>query len=109
MRKSTHTEEYARLRERLAAVRAGAGLSQRELAKRLKTPHTWVAKVESGERRIDLVEFGWFCRGCGVDGGVIAGELLGESTSTFKPPSPRPSPGGRGGNGATRRAKGGRR
>jgi hypothetical protein len=39
-------------------------------------PHSWVAKVESGERRIDLVEFGWFCEGCGVDAGEAAREVL---------------------------------
>jgi transcriptional regulator with XRE-family HTH domain len=66
MRKSTHSSEYAVLRERLTAIRAAAGLSQRRLAVLLGVPHSWVAKVESGERRIDLVEFGWFCAACGT-------------------------------------------
>jgi hypothetical protein len=30
-------------------------------------PHSWVAKVENGERRIDLVEVGWFLGACRVD------------------------------------------
>jgi hypothetical protein len=76
MRKSVHTGEYAVLRERLTAVREKAGISQRELGRRMGVPHTWVAKVESGERRIDLVEFGWFCAGCGVEAGEVARELL---------------------------------
>jgi transcriptional regulator with XRE-family HTH domain len=67
MKKSVHTEEYGRLRERLTRLREAAGLSQRELGRRLGVPHTWVAKVESGERRIDLIEFGWFCAGCGAN------------------------------------------
>ena len=66
MRKSTHSPEYAALRQRLTSVRAGAGLSQRQLAQVLKVPHSWVAKVESGERRIDLIEFAWFCAACGA-------------------------------------------
>jgi transcriptional regulator with XRE-family HTH domain len=66
MRKSTHTAEYGGLRARLAAVRSAAGLSQRRLAQRLRVPHSWVAKVEAGERRIDLIEFGWFCAACGA-------------------------------------------
>ncbi len=78
MRKSTHTPQYALLRQRLAAMRQAAGLSQRELARRLKVPHTWVAKVESGERRIDLIEFAWFCQGCGVDAAMAAREVLGK-------------------------------
>jgi transcriptional regulator with XRE-family HTH domain len=76
MRKSTHTPEYAAMRERLAAIRAAAGLSQRQVAAAMRLPHSWVAKVESGERRIDLVEFGWFCRACGADAGEEAALLL---------------------------------
>jgi len=67
MEKSTHTPEYAVLRSELRIARENAGLSQRQLAARLKVPHSWVAKVESGERRIDLVEFGWFISACGAD------------------------------------------
>src|SRR5438132_1697916 len=76
MRKSVHTGEYGRLRERLVAMRRGAGLSQRELGKRLGVPHSWVAKVESGERRIDVIELGWFCRGCGVDAREVLKDVL---------------------------------
>ena len=76
MRKSTHTGEYADLRGRLTELRAAAGLSQRELAGKLGVPHSWVAKVESGERRLDLVEFGWFCRACGAEAGEVAREFF---------------------------------
>ncbi|REK34746.1 MAG: XRE family transcriptional regulator [Planctomycetota bacterium] len=57
MQKSIHTPEYAALRAELLEMRERAGLSQRELAQRLHVPHSWVAKVELGERRLDLVEF----------------------------------------------------
>jgi transcriptional regulator with XRE-family HTH domain len=66
MRKSTHSFEYAVMRKQLGAIRVAAGLSQRQLASKLSVPHSWVAKVESGERRIDLIEFGWLCEACGV-------------------------------------------
>lgn len=65
MRKSVHTPEYKQLLAALRTARVEAGLSQRELGARLKVPHTWVSKVESGERRIDVVEFNWFCEACG--------------------------------------------
>jgi transcriptional regulator with XRE-family HTH domain len=77
MRKSTHTAEYAALRAVLTRLRREAGLTQRDLAGRLRVPHSWVAKVESGERRIDLVEFGWFCQGCGADAAAEARVLFG--------------------------------
>lgn len=66
MRKSTHSFEYRALRRRLAEIRGAAGLSQRQVAASLRVPHSWVAKVESGERRLDLIEFGWFCSACGA-------------------------------------------
>lgn len=79
MRKSTHTSEYAALRERLPQIRERGGLSQRQLAVMLKVPHSWVAKVESGERRLDLIEFGWFCAACGVSAAREAGAFFGRS------------------------------
>jgi transcriptional regulator with XRE-family HTH domain len=59
MEKSVHTAAYAALRAALRSLREEANLSQRELAARLDVPHSWVAKVESGERRIDFVELCW--------------------------------------------------
>jgi transcriptional regulator with XRE-family HTH domain len=76
MRKSIHSSEYAGLRKRLAGMRTDAGLTQRRLAKLLDAPPSWVAKVELGERRIDLVEFAWFCEACGSSAATEAGELL---------------------------------
>jgi transcriptional regulator with XRE-family HTH domain len=67
MRKSVFTSEYDALREELRSARAKASLSQRELAGRLRVPHSWIAKVESGERRVDVVEFCWFFAACGLD------------------------------------------
>src|SRR5258708_33672953 len=76
MKKSVHTPEYASLKSELRASRAQAGLSQRDLATRLRVPHSWVAKVETGERRIDLVEFCWFVSACGVDPQPVMERLL---------------------------------
>ena len=81
MPKSTHTADYRLLRESLAGMRQTAGLSQRALAERLRVPHSWVAKVESGERRIDLVEFCWICQACGEDPAVVAADLIGRFRS----------------------------
>jgi transcriptional regulator with XRE-family HTH domain len=76
MEKSTHTTEYFALRAELVAARKIAALSQRDLAAILKVPHSWVAKVESGERRIDLVEFCWFLAACGLDPLVATEHLM---------------------------------
>ncbi len=89
MRKSTHTPEYHLLRQRLAAMRQAAQLSQRELARRLDVPHTWVAKVESGERRIDLIEYAWFCAQCGVDPVTAAREVLDAAPAARRSLAPK--------------------
>lgn len=67
MRKSTHTPEYAALLKELRRLRSVASLTQRDLAARLGVPHSWIAKVESGERRIDVIEFCWLVNACEGD------------------------------------------
>ena len=53
-----------------------AGFTQRDLGAALRVPHSWVAKVESGERRIDVVEFGWVCVACGASAAKEAAAFL---------------------------------
>jgi transcriptional regulator with XRE-family HTH domain len=81
MAKSTHTADYRLLCEALADLRHNAGLSQRALAERLNVARSWVAKVESGERRLDLVEFCWICRACDHDPARAAADLIGQFRS----------------------------
>lgn len=76
MQKSVHTKEYKALRAELRAVREKAGLSQRDLATKLGVPHSWVAKVEAGERRIDVVELAWLFSACGEDAAVATSDLI---------------------------------
>lgn len=55
--KSLHSPEHQALCELLIATRQRAGLTQQMVAKRLKRPQSFVAKVEGGERRLDVLEF----------------------------------------------------
>jgi transcriptional regulator with XRE-family HTH domain len=57
MQKTLRSPDYARLLALLVAKRDGAGMSQQVLAKKLGVPQSFVAKVETGQRRIDVVEF----------------------------------------------------
>ncbi len=77
MQKSVHTKEYKELRQALRRAREAAGLSQRDVAAKLSVPHSWVAKVEAGERRIDVVELAWFFGACGQDAAAATSELIG--------------------------------
>jgi len=67
MRKTIHTPEYVMIRDILRAVRRKAGLSQRDIAARLKVLPSWVAKVELMERRVDIVELVRILHACGAD------------------------------------------
>ena len=62
-----HTLAYRKLCRRLGEQRREAGQTMRELAELLNKPHSYVYKVEHGERRIDPVEFVQWCRACGAD------------------------------------------
>jgi len=64
MRKTIYTEQSQAIREAIRAVREKAGLSQRELGRRLGREHSFVSKLELGERRVDIVEFYWICKAC---------------------------------------------
>ena len=67
MTKAKSSPLYARLREVLAEKRQAVGLSQTELAARLGKPQSYVSKVESGERGLDVVEFVDFARAIDAD------------------------------------------
>ena len=57
MTKSVFTNEYAIFLKILLFARKKSGLTQLELAKKLKQPQSYVSKYEKGERRLDIVEF----------------------------------------------------
>ena len=53
---STHSPRYRVFRRRLVEAREACGLSQRDVARRLRRPPSFIAKVEIGERRLDALE-----------------------------------------------------
>lgn len=61
MRKSRYTKKYGRLLQLLREARERAGLTQGEVAHRFGAYASFVSKVESGERRLDVVELAEFC------------------------------------------------
>ncbi len=46
----------------LRLQRHGQGLTMRQAGELLGKPHSFVAKTETGQRRLDVVEFAWYCR-----------------------------------------------
>ena len=65
--KTIHTSEYKKLLVWLRDCRKEKGLTMRTVAQSLKIPHSWVGKVEIGERRLDIAEYVKLCRVMGAD------------------------------------------
>jgi len=62
MAATTRRPDYRRFLQRLRAAREGAGLTQVEVARRLRVPQSYVSKCESGERRVDVIELAALAR-----------------------------------------------
>lgn len=61
MSSSVHDPRYLELISRLRGFRRTAGISQLALAESLGRVQSYVSKVESGERRIDVIELSDIC------------------------------------------------
>ncbi len=48
--------------ELLYRLRANAGITQQQLSAILNVPQSYISKVETGERRIDLIELREICK-----------------------------------------------
>jgi len=73
--KTIHSKRHKRLVEAIIAKRKGAGIRQVQLAKKLKRSQTWIARLESGERRIDVIELIELANAIGFDASAIVAEV----------------------------------
>ena len=57
LRKTLRSRGHRLLIELLVSAREQAGLTQRDVAARLKRPNSFIGRIEAGERRVDVIEF----------------------------------------------------
>ncbi len=62
MVKSIHTKEYAYFVERLRKARLESGLTQVQVAKKLKRPQSHISNIETGQQRVDVIELQRFAK-----------------------------------------------
>jgi transcriptional regulator with XRE-family HTH domain len=67
MPKSLQAHRYRQLPGMLREMRENAGLTQRDLAKKLGISHVMVHNSETAERRVDVTEFADWCAACGIE------------------------------------------
>jgi len=75
--KSIHRIEYQNLLHALVTARKDRGITQQELAKKLKKPQSYVSKFENGERRLDVVEFIEITQAIGANYKTILVKIMG--------------------------------
>ena len=73
--KSIRSKRHKLLIELVVAERKHAGIRQVVLAKKIKRSQTWIARTESGERRLDVVELIDLAEAIGFDAGAIVAEV----------------------------------
>jgi transcriptional regulator with XRE-family HTH domain len=74
--KALRSRRHRALCTLLISARKSAGLSQQDLAHRLKTSQSAIARIEMGERRVDVVEFLDFARVLKIDPLKALSELM---------------------------------
>lgn len=67
--------DYRAAIDMLKATRVELGLSQREVAKRIGKPVSFVNKIELIERRVDIIEFIQICRALDIKPGVLIDQI----------------------------------
>jgi transcriptional regulator with XRE-family HTH domain len=66
MPRSTRSPRHQALIQILTEKRIAAGMTQVDVALKLKRPQSFVSKYESGERRLDVIELIEVCEELGI-------------------------------------------
>ena len=67
MPKAQHSPAYRLLPPLLRRLREAAGMTQRDLGKKMRKPQSWVYNCETSNRRVDVTEFVAWVRACDAD------------------------------------------
>ena len=75
--KRNHALIYREIPGFIRALRTRAGMTQVELASKLRESQVYVTRCESGSRRVDVAEFIQIAKALGLDPVEVFAELVG--------------------------------
>lgn len=81
MPRSVFTSKYNRFRILLIEARKSSGLTQMDLAAKLRRPQSYVSKFERGERRLDVIEFLEVAQALEIDSAEFLKKLDGRGSA----------------------------
>ena len=85
MVRNLRTPGHLALMQVLIETRKTKNITQQELADRINRPQSFVAKVETGERRLDVVELAEWVIAVETDYQVIMDHVLNAVRNTIEP------------------------
>jgi DNA-binding Xre family transcriptional regulator len=88
--RSVVTDEHRLIKLLLRFARLEARLSQKQLAERMGVPKIWVSRLETSDRRVDLVEVDHVCAALGIPLSEFVRRYEEKRALSVKP-SPDPS------------------
>ncbi len=78
--KNIYDDSYRALIGQLTRCRKQARITQQQLADQLGKPQSFVAKIETHERRLDIIEFIRICHLIGVSPAWVIAQVFPESS-----------------------------
>ncbi|HEY3987030.1 helix-turn-helix transcriptional regulator [Cedecea sp.] len=75
---SIYSEEYQLVIKSLRDARVKRGITQQQLAQAMGRPQSFIAKIESGERRLDVIEFAHVAQLLGVEPAPLLKGVVGK-------------------------------
>ena len=67
MKKTIHDSDYKNVLALVRSFRENKGITQAQLAKKLGFDQTFISKIETGERRMDVIELRRICLALDID------------------------------------------
>ncbi len=79
MKKTIYSQDSKILTNALRNGRKAQGLTMRQLAEKMDVHHSVIGKIETGERRLDVIEFIEYCNILGIEPNNIINAIIGKS------------------------------